>query len=734
MNQLNELAELAAKYVNSTQRHIFLTGKAGTGKTTFLRYIVGNTYKKAVVAAPTGVAAINAGGVTLHSLFQLPFGSFIPENISLPPSNSLVNTPQTLHRESKFNTNKRQLIQELELLIIDEVSMLRADLLDCIDQTLRFIRRNRSTPFGGVQILFIGDLLQLPPVIKESEIELLKPFYSSSYFFHARALADNPPIKVELQHIYRQSEQHFIDLLNRLRNNQQTVEDIHLLNSHFDETAAAQPQEGYIHLTTHNRKANKINEDRLLKLDGHEYAFEAYVEGEFPENMYPAVANLRLKEGAQVMFIKNDPSGQGKFYNGKIGVVSNIAYGDIKVKFEDGEETNVEKYTWENKRYSLSKITGEIVEKSLGTFEQFPIKLAWAVTIHKCQGLTFEKAILDLSQTFAPGQLYVALSRLTSMDGLVLSSPISDKLPAIDDHLYEFVNSFPDENELHGNLENDRRIFIQKFTESAYGFESLIRELRFHEKSFNKDEKRSLKQQFLPWTQALISQTIELDTIGKKFFNQVARLCNQEDYLSSIHERISKAESYFLPRLKELSTKIKAHREAIGNEKKVKSYVEELKDLESRFDYQEKQIRKLTLFIDHAAQNKILTKSQLLKADLYKTPSSGTKSKKGKRKDKIPSAKISLEMYNDGKQIEEIAKSRGLVRSTIESHLTKYIEAGELDVFQLVDKSKVEKVIKLFNEGNQRGGEIKYQLGDDYSYGEVRMAVAHARWLESNGN
>ena len=734
MNKLNELAELAAKYVNSTHRHIFLTGKAGTGKTTFLKYIINNTYKKAVVAAPTGVAAINAGGVTLHSLFQLPFGSFIPENVSLPSFNSQINTPQTLHRESKFNTNKRQLIQELELLIIDEVSMLRADLLDCIDQTLRFIRRNRSTPFGGVQILFIGDLLQLPPVIKESEIELLKPFYSSSYFFHARALADNPPIKVELQHIYRQSEQHFIDLLNRLRNNQQTVEDIHLLNSHFDETAAAQPQEGYIHLTTHNRKADKINEDRLLKLDGHEYAFEAYVEGEFPENMYPAVANLRLKEGAQVMFIKNDPSGQGKFYNGKIGVVSDIAYGDIKVKFEDGEETNVEKYTWENKRYSLSKITGEIVEKSLGTFEQFPIKLAWAVTIHKCQGLTFEKAILDLSQTFAPGQLYVALSRLTSMDGLVLSSPISDKLPAIDDHLYEFVNSFPDENELHGNLENDRRIFIQKFTESAYGFESLIRELRFHEKSFNKDEKRSLKQQFLPWTQELIQQTIELDTIGKKFTNQVARLCNQENYLSSIHERILKAESYFLPRLKELSTKIKGHRELIGKEKKVKNYLEELKDLTSRFDYQEKQIQKLTLFIDHASQNKILTKSQLLKADLYQIPSAGTKTKKGKRKDKIPSAKISLEMYKDSKPIEEIAKSRGLVKSTIESHLTKYIEDGELDVFQFVDKSKVEKVIELFNDGNQRGGEIKYQLGDDYSYGEVRMAVAHARWLESNGH
>ncbi|MEQ8879532.1 MAG: AAA family ATPase, partial [Cyclobacteriaceae bacterium] len=321
MTELHELAQLAVKYVNTTGRHIFLTGKAGTGKTTFLKYITEHTFKKAVVAAPTGVAAINAGGVTLHSLFQLPFGTFIPENIRLEEVSSPITTPGTLLKDRKFSASKRQLIQELELLIIDEVSMLRADLLDCIDHTLKLLRRNRLESFGGVQVLFIGDLLQLPPVIKDYEKSLLSPYYDNAYFFQAQALKEVPPIRVELQKIYRQTDQQFIDLLNRLRNNQQTTDDIQLLNGHYrkDHESIA---EGYIHLTTHNHKADRINQRRLDQLEGKLITFSAYIEGEFPENMYPVEYDLKLKEGAQVMFIKNDPSGQGRFYNGKIGKVS----------------------------------------------------------------------------------------------------------------------------------------------------------------------------------------------------------------------------------------------------------------------------------------------------------------------------------------------------------------------------------------------------------------------------
>ncbi len=731
MNDLHELAELAVKYVNTTDRHIFLTGKAGTGKTTFLRYITAHTFKKAVVAAPTGVAAINAGGVTLHSLFQLPFGTFIPENIHLNDSVTQINTPQTLHRERKFNASKRQLIQELELLIIDEVSMLRADLLDCIDHTLRLIRRNRSEPFGGVQILFIGDLLQLPPVIKHDEKAILNQYYGSSYFFQAQALKTNPPIRVELQKIYRQTEQKFIDLLNRLRNSEQTQKDIQTLNELFQDNIAEKDMDGYIHLTTHNHKANKINQQRLDSLKEKPITFEAYISGDFPENMYPAEYALQLKEGAQVMFIKNDPSGQGKFYNGKIGKISEISEYDIVVQFEDGQETSVEKYEWENKRFEVSKTKDEIIENSLGSFEQYPLKLAWAVTIHKCQGLTFEKAILDLSDTFAPGQLYVALSRLTSMKGLILSSLIADSIPTIDGTLRSFVASFPDQKELIDNLQNDRRQFIYRFTSKVFGFEPIISELRKHENSFNTAGRKSFKQQYLEWTQSLIIDTIPLMEVGNNFINQVSGILSKEEYLSALDERVQKAKAYFHPKLEELHDRIKNHKSKISKEKKTKSYLEELETIISMFGHQMNQLIKLSMFIQEAAQNRVLTKKQLQGAGLPQTLVDN-KAAKGKRKDKIPSAKISLEMYLEGKTVEEISKSRNLVKGTIEGHLTKYIETGEVDAFQFVDKKRVKKILGYVEKGITSGSEIRQGLGNDYSYGEIRMVMAHAKWIAAN--
>ena len=484
----SETAKLTASFVNSTNRNIFLTGKAGTGKTTFLREIVKKTFKSCVVVAPTGIAAINAGGMTLHSFLQLPFGSYIPENREIPSFNIQVNTPKSLVKNQRLNSQKRKMIRELDLLIIDEVSMLRADLLDCIDQTLKTVRKNSRQAFGGIQILFIGDLLQLPPVVKDDEWKLLNKYYPTPYFYDAHVLKENQPIRVELSEVYRQSDEEFISLLNRLRNNEQNEYDYEYLNQYFEEGVEEMERPGYIHLTTHNHKADTINQNRLSQLPGSERKFVASIEGEFPETLFPTAYGLALKKGTQVMFIKNDPSGQGLFFNGKIGEIISISEPPT-VRFENGEEIEVPKYQWNNMRYVLNKETNEIQEEFKGSFEQYPLKLAWAVTIHKSQGLTFEKAILDLSGTFAPGQLYVALSRLTSLDGLILSSPLPTNPPMMNESLIAFNQSFESEKELKSTLKPAQIEFQRDAVHTAFSFERLNQNMSYHIASFNKSRK-----------------------------------------------------------------------------------------------------------------------------------------------------------------------------------------------------------------------------------------------------
>ena len=728
MSENNEIAELAAKYVNTTNRHIFLTGKAGTGKTTFLKYIVEHTYKNCVVAAPTGIAAINAGGVTLHSLLQLPFGTYVPENIQLTASASKINTPRTLFQDAKFNASKRKLVQELELLIIDEVSMLRADLLDCIDQTLRHLRKRKFEPFGGLQILFIGDLMQLPPVVREDELPLLRPYYNSPYFFEARALKEHPPILVELQKIFRQTDQKFINLLNRLRNNEQNEDDYETLIEHYQADLSEIDTEGYIHLTTHNRKADAINESRLAELDGETYSYFAEVKGDFPENLFPLPENLELKEGAQIMFIKNDPSGEGKFYNGKIGHVSRLEEGKIWVNFEDDHEISVQSYVWENKRYVLNKTTSEIEEKFLGSFEQFPLKLAWAVTVHKSQGLTFEKAILDLSGTFAPGQLYVALSRLTSLDGLILSS-LPGRPPMLDPSLISFSESFQGTKELQENLGKDRKEYLREFAKRAFNFDPLLRELSYHEQSFNKAENRSLKQQYLEWTRSIINDTAPLKKTGDTFMVQIDQILSNEEYLPALSERLNKARGYFENALNGLIERFTNHQKQIKSESKVKTYLKELEELKDLYLFQIRQITKIALLVEKATQNGILTKSDLRASGSFNNLH--IQVSKPTKKDKTPTAQISYNLYRQGKTIDQIANDRGLVKGTIQGHLCQFVENGELDVSELLSTMKLNSIIDAYHRGKTSSGELKDSLGDGYGYTEIKLALAHIRYLES---
>lgn len=730
------IAEITFKYINNTNRTIFLTGKAGTGKTTLLKRITSNTHKKAIVAAPTGIAAINAGGVTLHSLFQLPFGSFIPENIPFNESiNIQVNTPKSLMNSFQMHKTKRTLLREMELLIIDEVSMLRADLLDAIDTILRSVRRKREKPFGGVQVLFIGDLLQLPPVVKDAEWTILSRFYSGSFFFHAKVLKHVPPLYIELEKIYRQSDQTFIKLLNNLRDNNPTTQDIQLLNKYYNPLYKPSKNEGYVHLVTHNRMADEINRNSLDQIQEKSFYYEAEVQGDFSEYLYPVDHELELKKGAQVMFIKNDYSGEQRYFNGKIGFISSLDDDEIIVSFNDGSEpTSVEKYTWENKKFSLNPDTNEIQENQVGTFSHFPLKLAWAITIHKSQGLTFDKAIIDVSKAFAPGQIYVALSRLTSLDGLVLLTPIPENSLHQDFSLKDFAQHKKKIDELDAGIKNDSIIYICDSAIQAFDFSGLLYNLYAHVQSYNKDEKKSIKQHYASWASQLHADSKPLKEVADKFQNQLRRIVSQpgETTMQTLKERLLKAKSYFEPLIKELSNRIQDHIKELSTQSRIKKYLNELVDLERLFFSQLQVIYKAEALVNSVLENTEVTKDTLKDTDLYKNREKSIKVEKEKikkkkvNKEKVDTKLLTYNLYKEGKTIEEIAKERGLVNSTIESHLAHYVHLGEIEVHKFLSEDQLKEILSTVDEFDTvHLGELRNALEKKFSYSQLRMAIAH---------
>jgi len=415
----NPQLDIAFEFVTKTNQSVFLTGKAGTGKTTFLQRVKAQTGKRVTIVAPTGVAAINAGGVTIHSLFQLPFNPFIPNT----DSNSTQFRPAVESR--RFSKEKINLIKSIDLLVIDEISMVRCDLLDAVDSVLRQFR-NRNKPFGGVQLLLIGDINQLAPVAKDEEWQLLREHYDTIFFFSSTALKLNFPVIVELQHIFRQTDTTFIDILNKVRNNAMDAASFELLNNRLKRSIFENNEDdGYITLSTHNASAKQINRDKLEKLVVKSFFFQAKVTGEFSEYAYPTDENLELKNGAQVMFIKNDTAKEKRYFNGKIGTISRISQDKITVSTDEIDEIEVGIEEWTNIKYTLNPETKSIDENNIGSFKQFPLKLAYAITIHKSQGLTFDKVIIDAQAAFSSGQVYVALSRCRTLEGIILSTPIS---------------------------------------------------------------------------------------------------------------------------------------------------------------------------------------------------------------------------------------------------------------------------------------------------------------------
>ncbi len=538
--QSNPQLELAYNYVANTNKNIFLTGKAGTGKTTFLHRIKNDMVKRMVVVAPTGVAAINAGGMTIHSFFQLPFGPYLPGNTRDPA------------RQRKFSGEKIRLIQSLDLLVIDEISMVRADLLDGVDDVLRRYR-DAYKPFGGVQLLLIGDLHQLPPVVKDDEWGVLRPHYPTPYFFSSQALQRSEPVVVELKHIYRQSDRVFIDLLNHVRDNKIDTSVLDALNSRFVADFRPSEADAYITLTTHNASAHDINAQKLASIPTAPQLFRAVVTGDFPAHAYPTDEMLELKTGSQVMFVKNDMAREKRYYNGKIGKVTRIQDGTIYVRCpDDEEEIFVVPAEWENVKYTLNEQSKEVGEQIIGTFTQYPLKLAWAITIHKSQGLTFERVILDAQAAFAHGQVYVALSRCKSFEGIVLRSKIaysSVKTDATVKHFSEEAEkNAPDE----AHLEQSKIAFQQAlilelfdFTAMKRRFEQLKRVLLEHESALHADAYRQF--------QALHDQTTaHIFDMADKFVPQLRgyfQQGGQPEQNEELQARIGKACAWFAEKL-----------------------------------------------------------------------------------------------------------------------------------------------------------------------------------------
>lgn len=753
-----EPADLVIKFINQTSKSIFLTGKAGTGKTTLLRKIVETTHKQTVIVAPTGIAALNAGGVTIHSFFQLPFAAFIPEYLGEMRFNDRTRfeTKDSLRHHFTMNKRKKAVFLALELLIIDEVSMLRADILDAMDLALRYVRRN-DLPYGGVQVLFIGDLLQLPPVVKNEEWSVLREYYRGMFFFHSKVVQQNPPLYIELEKIYRQTDQQFIHILNQLRNNQITQSEVKLLEQFVKPNFDVKANSGYITLTTHNSKADEMNAKALEELKGKKFQFEADITGEFPPHLYPLEPVLELKEGAQVMFIKNDLSAEKLFFNGKMGIVKSVSNSEIFVHFpEENKTIEVETYEWENIRYEQNPSTNELEEKVLGTFVHFPLKLAWAITVHKSQGLTFDKAVLDVSHVFQPGQAYVALSRLRTLSGLVLLSPIRMNGIQNDPQVMEYSKSKVAGEILEKHLSYETMQFLLFQFQQAFQWSDIAAAWRSHEHSYGMAGAKSEKAKHHAWASRQSATIQNMLEPAKKFTNQLERIFLQQPVnVEFAHERMQAAYDYFFKKWDDVVYSTLKKMGEIHKLKQIKAFYEELSELDEMQIQIVMQLKRARLLMEAVFQGKELDKASIWNEEMkhYKIAKIAkinqeirqnrsvfdldiddeftleetipvlTKGKKQKEKtEKKSTYEQTKDMFTSGKSISDIAKLRMLTEGTVYGHLTKLIEKEELEVSDVLSEEEMKEMQTLFADFD--GGSltpIHEKAGERFSFDQLRL-------------
>ncbi|HAE68062.1 MULTISPECIES: helix-turn-helix domain-containing protein [Sphingobacterium] len=719
----------AVAFVNQTNQNVFITGKAGTGKTTFLKYIREHSYKKMAITAPTGVAAMNAGGTTLHSLFWLPFGTFIEDyELRWDEQDSHIYNKSRLFSTIKLTKQRRAILQELELLVIDEVSMVRADTLDAINVILQSVRRDMR-PFGGLQVLFIGDLYQLPPVVKDAEWNVLRDHYSSVFFFNAKILRDNPLVMLELNKIYRQQDEGFISILNAIRNNQCTSDMLTTLNGYYQQDFVPNEEEQYITLTSHNRNADEINGAKLASLSGKMLNLKAVVKDDFAQGSYPAEETLSLKIGAQVMFIRNDSGDERKYYNGKIGTVKDIdtVQGTVTVTFPDGSESvTVKRETWENIRYNYDKGQDQIKEEILGTFSQFPLRLAWAITIHKSQGLTFQKAIIDAGTSFAAGQVYVALSRLTSLDGLVLKSIIPSYAIRTDYQVVEFAQRAQGQADVNEILEQCQRNYLGQILMHGFRWDGLLAETSELLKSL---EERNIdgKEQAVLFFQQLVKHLQTQEKVAHKFIvvlYDLLRDKNAIDY-DVICERSTAAVNWFLPKMDvDLIEALTKHIEEYQIRKRTKKYIDELKALLLDYKRKREQLQHCLLIADTLSKREDFQTAMLDVAASVKTKEKdelAAQSADEEGPKKLDTKEISLEMFKDGMSIADIAVKRGMVAGTIYGHLINFV-GTEVEATELIEQEKLDRILGVIRANpDKSSSELKMLLGVDIDYPDIKI-------------